>query len=226
MNRRLVLCLVLVMLSSALPSTISAHEPPSPPQSDIELTGQERAWLAQNPVLKVVTDSDMAPYGFTDEQGRYVGVLPDIASRVGQFLGIRIQFEPVLYDTLVERIRERAADAAALVDPLDVAIEPHYLMTDEVMFMPYGLFVRTDSELAQNTPEIITGKTIALIEGWDLENPSLDSLRNNRFIFADSYLAAVTLVLDGRADAFFDVHASTYYVLELNSIKDIKPIRI
>ena len=168
----------------------------------------------------------MAPYGFTDEQGHYVGVLPDIAAQVEQLLGIRIQFKPVLYDTLVDRIREGAADAAALVDPLDVAIEPHYLMTDEVMFMPYGLFVRTDSELAQHTPETITGKTIALIEGWDLENPSLDPLRNNRFVFADSYLAAVTLVLDGRADAFFDVHAATNYVLARNFIKDIKPIRI
>ena len=226
MSMRLIVYLLLVMLSPALPSAISAQEPQSPPESGIELTEQERAWIAQNPLLKVVTDSDMAPYGFTDEQGHYVGVLPDIAAQVEQFLGIRIQFEPVLYDTLVDRIREGAADAAALVDPLDVAIEPHYLMTDEVIFMPYGLFVRTDSELAQHPTETIKGKTIALIEGWDLQNPSLDPLRNNRFIFADSYLAAVTLVLDGRADAFFDVHASTNYVLARNFIKDIKPIRI
>ena len=151
MSMRLIVCLLLVMLSPALPSAISAQEPQSPPESGIELTEQERAWIAQNPLLKVVTDSDMAPYGFTDEQGHYVGVLPDIAAQVEQLLGIRIQFEPVLYDTLVDRIREGAADAAALVDPLDVAIEPHYLMTDEVIFMPYGLFVRTDSELAQHT---------------------------------------------------------------------------
>ena len=37
-------------------------------------------------------------------------------------------------------------------------------MTNEVMFMPYGLFVRTDSDLAQQTPETVTGKTIALIK--------------------------------------------------------------
>ena len=200
---------------------------PSPSQRpELALTEQELAWLSQNPVLKVVTDSDMAPYGFVDQQGRYVGVLSDIAALIEQLLGIRIQFEPVPYDTLVDRIREGTADAAALVDPLDVSIEPHYRMTDEVMFMPYGLFVRTDSKLTQHAPETITGKTIALVEGWDLQNPSLDPLKNNRFIFAESYLAAVTLVLNGQADAFFDVHAATSYLLARNFIKDIKPVRI
>ncbi|MBM4310714.1 MAG: transporter substrate-binding domain-containing protein [Deltaproteobacteria bacterium] len=226
MSIRLALCLFVVMLLPALPPESLAGDDTLFQKPDIALTEQERAWLDAHPVLKIASDRDMAPYGFVDEQGRYVGVLPDIAARIERLLGIRIQFNPIQYSTLIDLVRDGAAEAAALVDPLDVPIAPHYLMTDEVMFMPYGLFVRTDSKLAQHTPETITGKTIALIEGWDLKNPSLDPLRGNLFVFADSYLAAVTLVLHGRADAFFDVLPATNYLLARNFIKDIKAVKI
>ena len=216
---------MLVLLLCFSPACPAAETSPHQ-DAAVALTEQERAWIAEHPALEVVTDSDNAPYGFIDEQGSYVGVIPDIAARIARMLGIRIQFKPVSYSTLIDRVREGAVEAAALVDPLDVSVEAHYLMTDEVLFMPYGLFVRTDSELAQHTPETITGKTIALIDGWDLKNPGLDPLRNNRFVFADTYLEAITLVLNGRADAFFDVHAATSYLLARNFIKDIKPVRI
>ena len=52
-----------------------------------------------------MADGDMAPYGFVNENGQYVGVLPDIAVRIEQLLGIRLQFKPVLYHSLVDRIR-------------------------------------------------------------------------------------------------------------------------
>jgi PAS domain S-box-containing protein len=221
-----ILFVLTVLLCPAVSATGSSTEPAPNHNTEITLTELEHAWLTQNPILNIVTDSDIAPFGFIDEQGRYVGVLPAIAERIEQLLGIRIQFKPVQYNTLIKLIREGTPDAAALVDTLDVPDNTHYLMTNEVMFMPYGLFVRTDSELARKTPETITDKTIALIDGWDLQNPSLDPLRNNRFVFVDSYLAAVTLVLNGRADAFFDVHASTNYLLARNFIKDIKPVRL
>ena len=90
----------------ALPATVSAYEPQSPPKPSVELSDQERAWLTHNQSLEIITDSDMAPYGFMDEQGHYIGVLPDVSARIEQLLGIRIQFKPVPYDTLIDLVRE------------------------------------------------------------------------------------------------------------------------
>ena len=219
-------CAFTLLLPLVPPGSGSAAEPDPNQNSAIVLTEQERTWLKAHPVLTIFSDHDMAPYGFTDERGNYVGVMPDIATRLEQLLGIRIKFKPVPYATLIELVDAGSIDAAALIDPLDVSWDLHYQMSNEVQYMPYGLFVRKDSDIAQQPEKTITGKTIALIKGWDLENPSLDPLRSNRFVFADSYIEALTLVLHGQADAFFDVHPSTNYQLARSFIKDIKAVKI
>ena len=99
----LTLLAVSVLTASLLPSSIaSANKETAPGKSTVDLTSQERAWLRKNPVLTVITDGDMAPYGFADEQGRYIGVMPDIAARLEALLGLRIQFRPMTYAALVE----------------------------------------------------------------------------------------------------------------------------
>ncbi len=218
---------VSVLTASLLSSSIAfANKETAPGKTTVDLTPQERAWLRKNPVLTVITDGDMAPYGFADEQGRYIGVMPDIAARLEELLGLRIKFRPMTYAALVEHVRQGTAEAATLVDALDAPYEQHYLMTDEVLFMPYALFVRKDSDLAAHLPEAITGKTIALVAGWDMKNPSLDTLRGNSFIFGDSYLEAITLVLQGKADAFFDVHPATNYILAKNFIQELVSVKV
>ncbi|MBN2107194.1 MAG: PAS domain S-box protein [Deltaproteobacteria bacterium] len=217
---------IVSLLFSAFPHQSRAEKMPVSAQFLAELTQQERDALRKNPVLTVITDGDMAPYGFVDEQGRYIGVMPDIAARLEELLGIRIKFRPMAYADIVEHVRQGTAEAATLVDAFDVPYDQHYLMTDEVLFMPYALFVRKDSDLAAHPQETVSGKTIALITGWDLKNPSLDSLRGNSFVFGDSYFEAITLVLRGKADAFFDVHPATNYILAKNFIQDLIPIKV
>ncbi len=192
----------------------------------INFTPGERAWLASHPVITLAAYRDGAPYGFVDEQGGYIGVIPDITARIEKLLGIRIQFKPVEYGVLLDYVRSGSADMTTLNDPSDMPYNEHYLKTEEFLFLPYALFVRKDSEFAANPSPAMTGRTIALVKGWDLANPALDVLRGNKFVFADSLFDCVNLVLHGKADGFYDVHSEINYRLWKNSIQDLKVLNV
>ena len=192
----------------------------------IKFTPEEQAWLATHPVITLATYSEAAPYGFVDEQGGYIGVIPDITSRIEKLLGIRIQFKPVEYGVLLEDVKSGASDMTTLNDPADMPYHDHYLKTEELLFLPYALFVRKDSDFSTNSSQAMTGRTIALVKGWDLANPALEVLRGNKFVFADSMLDCVNLVLHGKADGFYDVHSEINYRLAKNSIQDLKVFKV
>jgi len=216
----LILFLIAVTAQAQTGYTAAAEKP------QIKFTSQERAWLASHPVITLATYREGAPYGFVDEQGGYIGVIPDITSQIEKLLGIRIQFKPVEYGVLLDYVKSGSADMATLNDPADMPYDEHYTKTDEFFFLPYALFVRKNSEFASNPSREMTGRTIALVKGWDLSNPALEVLRGNKFVFADSMLDCLSLVLHGKADGVYDVHSIINYLLWKNSIQDLKLFKV
>ena len=216
----------LILFFIAATAYAQAESASSAEQILISFTPGERAWLAGHPVITLAAYSDGAPYGFVDEQGGYIGVIPDIIARIEKLLGIRIQFKPVEYGVLLDYVKSGSADMTTLNDPSDMPYNEHYLKTEEFLFLPYALFVRKNSEFASNPSPAMTGRTIALVKGWDLANPALDVLRGNKFVFADSLFDCVNLVMLGKADGFYDVHSEINYRLWKNSIQDLKVLNV
>ncbi|MCC6486957.1 MAG: PAS domain S-box protein [Candidatus Hydrogenedentes bacterium] len=189
---------------------------------EIALSPEERDWLNAHPEVEIVSYAEAAPFGFVSEGGEYVGVVPDIAARIQDMLGIRITFRGVEYAELLELVRTGQAECTTLNDPLDVPYDAHYTKTQDFLFLPYSLFISKDSSLAREKPAKVTGKTIALCRGWDLSNPSLNVLEGNRFVFGETMLDCLNLVVRGEADGFFDVHSEVTYVLDKHSLTSIQ----
>ncbi|GMW01132.1 MAG: hypothetical protein AMXMBFR84_22690 [Candidatus Hydrogenedentota bacterium] len=192
----------------------------------IELTAEERRWLTAHPEIEITSYSEAAPFGFLSDGGEYIGAIPDIAMRIQELLGVRIAFRGVGYGQLLEQVAKGEADCTTLNDPLDANYEVHYSKTEDFLFLPFSLFVKKDSSLAQEHPDSVSGRTIALCEGWDLNNPSLEVLEGNSFVFGKTMLDCLNLVLRGEADGFFDVHSEVTYLLDRHSITDIQLFRM
>ncbi|NCP78862.1 MAG: transporter substrate-binding domain-containing protein, partial [Desulfuromonadales bacterium] len=74
----------------------------------LDLTEEERAWLAAHPVVKVAVDPAYPPIEFQDEQGHHRGITGDILELVSQRLGIK--FEPakgMTWNELIEGIKNK-----------------------------------------------------------------------------------------------------------------------
>ena len=69
----------LVMLMAVFVATTTlAAETPSP----LNLTTQEKAWLAAHPVIRLGVDPGYAPYAFIDAQGRPAGISAELTALV------------------------------------------------------------------------------------------------------------------------------------------------
>ena len=58
------------------------------------LTAEERAWVAQHPVLRVGGSASYGPFTYVDEDGRITGLSLDYARRLSELTGLRFEFQP------------------------------------------------------------------------------------------------------------------------------------
>ncbi|WP_431104805.1 ATP-binding protein [Roseateles noduli] len=58
------------------------------------LTAEERAWVAQHPVLRVGGSASYGPFTYVDEEGRLTGLSVDYARRLMELTGLRFEFQP------------------------------------------------------------------------------------------------------------------------------------
>lgn len=58
------------------------------------LTAEERAWVAQHPVLRVGGSAAYGPFTYIDEDGRNAGLSLDYARRLSELTGLRFEFQP------------------------------------------------------------------------------------------------------------------------------------
>ncbi|MBI2423934.1 MAG: ABC transporter substrate-binding protein [Candidatus Hydrogenedentes bacterium] len=185
------------------------------------LTPEEQDFLREHPRITVSTYHEAAPYGFVDESGNYVGVVPDLTGRLETLLGIQLTFNPVEYGELVDRVAAGTADLSTLNDPLDADYAARYLRTQDCFFLPFALFLSRGLSSGSGAPGGLQGKTIALCEGWDVKHPALKVLEGCRFVFGASMLECINMVIRGEADGMFDVQSEIRYLLEKHSIEDL-----
>ena len=56
----------------------------------LELTPEEKTWLAAHPVLRVGIDPAWPPYEFVDKQGQYQGISADYMALIADKLGVSL----------------------------------------------------------------------------------------------------------------------------------------
>ena len=91
-ERRLIFSIVVACLPAGgiAVSVIATAEPTSAPVF-VDLTPEEKKWLAAHPVIRVGAETNYAPYEFQDNRGRFIGVVADYLNIIRYKLGTRFQ---------------------------------------------------------------------------------------------------------------------------------------
>jgi PAS domain S-box-containing protein len=190
------------------------------------LTDAEKVWLRDHPVITITADMPSPPYLLYNNQEESAGILQDITNRIGELLGVQFQFSGVEYSKLIELVSEGSVEVSTLNDPLDTPYQDHYLKTQDCLFLPYALFVKDNHALAQPGKQNMTGQTIVIGEGWDMDNPSLDVLQGNTIVMGESLLDCVNMVLNGEADGFFETLTNAEVFLKERFVQNIHSVKI
>ena len=189
--------------------------------STLHLNHQEKAWLAQHPVIYHAPDPDYAPFEWRGEQGEIIGIAPDYLTLVGKKLGIR--FERITSDSWKQSLQQVKNRTADLVTVATKTPERREYMR---FTSPYATFANVILMQAQSsgTYTLVTlkGKTIAGLDGWALTELIRKEHPNITIRKVNSVQEALEQVSMGRVDATLLNMATAGYWIERSKITNLR----
>jgi signal transduction histidine kinase/ABC-type amino acid transport substrate-binding protein/ActR/RegA family two-component response regulator len=199
---------------------------PEPQTLKLKFSTEELEWIKNNPTLHVITDSEGTPYSYENDRGQLSGILVDIFTRITEQTGIKFAYTPVLYDDIVKHVKAGTETVITGFDPPDYLESTNtYLKSQDITFLPFALYTSPQNDPQDFTPENMDGKKIAVIKGWDPLHPALLALGDCEIVYGKNELSCANMVLQGEADALFEVSSIMTFLVNRNLIGDIKMVR-
>lgn len=167
-----------------------------------ELTPDERQWLRENPVIRVMVDPDWAPIEYLDKNGQAAGVASEYMNRISQML--KVKFEPVRgksWSVMLKELQRGEIMMASCLRPNDTR-QKSILFTPDYISVPTGIFTR--NEVPFSDLKALNGKPVALVKGHAMYDYIKSAYPNIVVIETDDRKEGMALVSEGRAYAFLD----------------------
>ena len=87
---------LLLSCCCGLVSTVALAQPalPDPGDRPLALTDEERSWIKEHPVVRVITLDDYAPYIFVDSSGKLAGLTVNVIDLIAKRVGLKFEYYP------------------------------------------------------------------------------------------------------------------------------------
>ncbi len=143
--------------------------------------------------------SDKNPFGYVDENGKYQGYDVYFAERIGQDLGVEIEYVSTEPASRVEYLETGKVDL----------ILANFTVTDEraeavdfaAPYMKVALGVVSPEDALISSPEELNGKTLIVAKGTTAETYFTENYPEVKLLKFDQYTEAYNALIDGRGDA-------------------------
>ncbi|WP_291991374.1 transporter substrate-binding domain-containing protein [Candidatus Accumulibacter sp. ACC007] len=203
------LCLLLLAASASLRA------------AELDLSGAERAWLAEHPVIRMGIDAGYGPYTFLDENGRVQGVAADFMAEIAALLGVRFEFVADLsWPQLMDAVRARQLDAVATVAHLP---EREAFLEFSAPYLITPLVVVTRRETAQlHSLKDLEALRLVLVEGYSSSRRVLNEYPQLRPLLVANPLDGLRAVASGAADAYVGVIGVNIFLAAQSGITNLK----
>lgn len=186
-------------------------------QAQVPLTSDEKAWLADHPVLKLGVGIAFPPYMWVEtdqDQPVFKGMVSDYVDLLGQRLGLDMQIVfNIPFNEALDRGKNRQIDFFPCLSKTPERSD-YLRFTDPYLSYPLVIITREDAALIGGLGDL-TGKRFAAVKHLfvysklknDYPNLNLDFLLTEQI---DENLEAVSI---GRADAcIVNLAAASYYI--------------
>ena len=154
--------------------------------SDKAANGDAASQTAVEGTLTVGLDDTFAPMGFRDEDGNLVGFDIDLANKVGEQLGMKIEFKPIAWDTKDMELKSKNIDCvwngmSATPERMEQMALSNKYLDNTIILMAMG-----DSDVKVKSAEDLAKYKI----GTQADSSALALLKENEA--ADSYMENVS----------------------------------
>lgn len=189
--------------------------------SGLNLTEDEKAWLAAHPVIRVGIDRDFAPYEWIDEDGNYVGMAADYMAVLEKKLGVRFQ---IIKDKPWADILGMAERGE--LDMLSCAVNTpersRYLTFTEPYKSTQAIIIDNGQGGFVGSLDHLHGKRVTVEKGYFMQELLQKHHPQIELLLAPDTHEALKLVVDGKADAYVGDAGSANYVIKKDSLLSLR----
>ncbi len=144
--------------------------------------------------------SDKKPFGYVDENGDYQGYDVYYGNRIGEDLGVTVEYVSVEPASRVEYLKTGKVDI--ILANFTVTPERSEQVDFALPYMKVALGVVSPDGAVITEPEQLNGKTLIVSKGTTAETYFTDNYPDVELLKFDQYTEAYNALLDGRGDAF------------------------
>ncbi|PAJ74585.1 phosphohydrolase [Pseudoalteromonas sp. NBT06-2] len=203
-----------------------------PDSQPLNLTEQEKQFIAKTPALTISNSKDWVPIDFAIS-GQPQGYSVDIMKLISQLTYIKFDYvNGFTWSQLVTMFKHNELDALQAVydTPLNQKLG---IISDPFLSMPFAL-VTQPSDVPITQMQAINNKTLAIAQGWSITPLLKDKLPLINIIEFETPLEAINAVKTGQAYAALDSYIILKNIMSQNFIDDLtlqpsisfKPLKI
>lgn len=171
-----------------------------PPPSDlIPLTSEERVWLAEHPVIRVINEPDYAPFDF-QQNGKPVGYSIDYVKLLAGRLGIHLVFVQDSWSNLLEKAQRREVDLLHSIFKAPKTREEYLNFTKPYKQTLNAIITHRDTS-GIKTLDDLKERTVVLVTGDSIIRIMRRQFPELHVIEVESYKDALKAVAFGQAEA-------------------------
>ncbi|MDD2383185.1 MAG: diguanylate cyclase [Sulfurospirillaceae bacterium] len=210
------LCIVTLLLTSLCSETMTSSF-----DTNLTLSASEKNWLAKHPVIRVGMDSDYAPFEWLNEKGQYVGMAVDYLALIEKKVGVHFEIVKNISWTQAIEMTKKGE-----IDMLSSIVETPERLKDFIFSEPYRDIQTVIVDNAEGdfigTLKRLHGKRVVVEKGYFTQELIEQNYSDIILVLAKNTLEALTMVCDGKVDAYVGDISSTNYTIIRYGLKNLR----
>ncbi len=190
-------------------------------KSMVNLTSKERAYLYDNPDVKICVDPSWAPLDFIDGNGLHSGLSADLINKIAARLGVTIHLVPtVTWEQSLNNIREGKCDIIPLMNERE-EVKSFIDFTPAYFHFPTVIAARDDASFVGDYSELY-GKKVVLLSYFFITDYVREHHPQIEVIEVSNTSDALKMVSEQKAFATIDGLPNIVTTIESLALKNVK----
>ncbi|MCP4688191.1 MAG: transporter substrate-binding domain-containing protein, partial [Desulfobacterales bacterium] len=182
---------------------------------ELRLTREERAWLAEHPVIRVTSEPDYPPFDFRVD-GEPAGYSIDLVKLLAERLGVRLEFVRDTWGNLLKKAENKEVDLVHSIFKFPVERERYLAFTRPYKEVFNVIVTRDDVQGVRELKDLVE-RRVALVKGDSLVDLVQKAAPAIQIVYFDNYAEALKSVAVGKTDATLtELPTATHYLRALS----------
>ncbi len=185
------------------------------------LSEEERAWLKDNPEIRLAPDPDFPPFEYFDEQGEYRGMAADYIKLLESRLGVRFEIIQLKsWDEVLAQARAHKIDMFGAAAETPQRLE-YMRFTPPHMVMP-GVIVTARDFAERLTLDNLRTMKVAVVSGYVWHDLIVHRYPEIRLVIVPDITTGLQMTSFGLADAMVGDMATTSHFIHQEGITNLR----